>query len=114
MRIRFYANMRTTVGLDALDIVDLDGGTTLGNLLASLTQRFPQIRPHLFNPEGNLRQDVPIFINGRNPRLSGAGLDVPIASDAVISLFSPIFSGRMNVEVLRDADIDTPEQIHED
>jgi hypothetical protein len=41
----------------------------------------------LFDSAGNLRQDVPIFVDGRNPRLSGQGLDVRLDSDAVISFF---------------------------
>ena len=113
MRIRFFANMRTVVGQDALEIENLQGGNTLENLLASLIEQFPQIRPHLFDAAGNLRQDVPIFINGRNPRLSSEGTAAPIASYAEVCFFSPISSGRMNVEVLRDPDSDQREQTHE-
>lgn len=101
MRIRFYANLRTVVGRERLVIPDLEGGNTLRNLLTSLCQRFPQLQPDLFDAAGNLRPDVPIFINGRNPRLINQGLDIPIDPDAEISFFSPISSGRMNVEVLR-------------
>lgn len=113
MRIRFFANMRTVVGQDTLEIEDLEGGNTLENLLASLIEHFPQIRPHLLDRDGNLRQDVPIFINGRNPRLGREGIAAPIASDAEVCFFSPISSGRMNVEVLRDSDSDQREQTHE-
>lgn len=113
MRIRFFANMRTVVGQDTLEIEDLEGGNTLENLLANLVEHFPQICPHLFDADGNLRQDVPIFVNGRNPRLSREGMAVPIASDAEVCFFSPISSGRMNVEVLRNPDGNQREQTHE-
>jgi molybdopterin converting factor small subunit len=66
-----------------------------------LAERFPQIHPYLFDAINDLRQDVPIFVNGRNPRLDGA-LDTLLHPDDVISLFSPISSGKINVEVLRD------------
>jgi len=114
MRIRFFANMRTVVGQDTLEIEELEGGNTLENLLASLVQRFPQVRPHLFDSAGKLRQDVPVFINGRNPRLSSEGIDAAISSDAEVCFFSPISSGRMNVEVLRDAPLNVKDQNHED
>jgi hypothetical protein len=46
--------------------------------------------------------DVPIFVNGRNPRLETLGVDMPLRADDVISMFSPISSGKMNVEVMRE------------
>lgn len=101
MRIRFFANMRTLVGIDSLKIDYLEGGNTLGNLLSELSLRFPVMREHLFDADGNLRQDMPIFVDGRNPRLDHKGLDNLVASDAEVCFFSPISSGRMNVEVLR-------------
>lgn len=103
MLIHFYANMRTIVGRESFDITDFESNKTLGDLLESLVQQFPVLQSYLFNPKGDLRQDVPIFIDGRNPRLSNTGLDTLIKPDAVISLFSPISSGRMNVEVIRDS-----------
>jgi len=45
---------------------------------------------------------VPVYVNGRNPRLTPTGIDTPLESDSVVSFFSPISSGRMNVEVLRE------------
>ncbi|HSG25302.1 MAG TPA: hypothetical protein VLA32_04230 [Anaerolineales bacterium] len=102
MRILFYANMRTLVGQSALEIEQLDEGNTLGNLIMDLIRRFPQIRPHLLDEAGELRPDVPVFIDGRNPRLRNMGMDARIPLDAEICFFSPISSGRLNVEVLRD------------
>jgi molybdopterin converting factor small subunit len=101
MQIRFYANMRTIVGREVFDVADLSGIVTLRDLFLRLVEHFPDIYPHLFNANNTLRQDVPIFVNGRNPRLDGA-MDAPLHPDDVISLFSPISSGKMNVEVMRE------------
>ena len=101
MQIRFYANMRTIAGQETFDAAELGSVTTLRDLFLHLVQHFPHIRPHLFDANNNLRQDVPIFVNGRNPRLDGA-MDAPLHQDDIISLFSPISSGKMNVEVLRE------------
>ena len=100
MQVRFYANMRAIVGQEKIDIAELNGEATLRVLFETLAGRFPLIHPHLFDEKNNLRQDVPIFVNGRNPRLDGA-MDALLRSDDVISLFSPISSGKINVEVLR-------------
>jgi MoaD family protein len=101
MQIRFYANMRALMGREFFDVVDPSGVVTLRDLFIDLVDRFPEIHSQLFNADDNLRQDVPIFVNGRNPRLDGA-LEAPLHAGDVISLFSPISSGKMNVEVMRD------------
>ena len=98
--IRFYANLRTIANQSSLRL-DSASFPTLHAVLAELIRLYPEIDSHLFDPLGNLRKDVPIFVNGRNPRLQSVGIDSILNEEAVISLFSPIASGRMNVEVLR-------------
>ena len=102
MQIRFYANMRTIVGQEIFNVTDLSGDKTLRGLLNNLIENFPHLHPYLFNPNNSLRPDVPIFVNGRNPRLEKSGVDMPLGADDIISIFSPISSGKMNVEVMRD------------
>lgn len=101
MRIHFYSNMRSITGRDSFDISIADPIVTLRNLIIHLVVHFPDLRSQLFDENDNLRQDVPIFINGRNPRLNGA-LDAPLQPDDLISLFSPLSSGKLNVEALRE------------
>lgn len=96
----FYANMRTIAGLSELEI-PISTSTTLGDLLTGLEQRFPTLRHKLLNEQGRLYADIPIFVNGRNPRLAGAGILTPLHQDDVVTLFSPIASGRINVEEAR-------------
>jgi molybdopterin converting factor small subunit len=101
MQLRFYANMRTTVGLSALDINE-NGVNSIRKLISFLVEKYPETAFHLLDENGELRQDVPVYVDGRNPRLSAAGIDAPLKSDSVVSFFSPISSGKMNVEVLRE------------
>ena len=108
--IRFYANMRTITGRAGVEIAHSNAGT-LHELLLRLTDLFPGLHNLLLDERGSLYQDVPLFVNGRNPRLTSAGINTPLKPDDVISLFSPISSGRMNVEVLRTSAIDEQEQI---
>lgn len=100
--IRFYANLRTLADQPSLEM-DAASFPTLRAVLVELTRRFPEMESHLLDARGRLRQDVPVFVNGRNARLQSAGLDSILGNQDTISLFSPIASGRMNVEVLRDA-----------
>lgn len=101
MEARFYANMRTAIGVSALDVDDTRVDT-FRKLVAFLIERFPDVKYHLLDSNGDLRQDVPVYVDGRNPRLSAAGIDTPLQPVSVVSFFSPIASGRMNVEVLRE------------
>jgi MoaD family protein len=102
MQVRFYANIRTMVGQEIFDVADLNGNKTLRSLLNLLIENFPNIQPYLFNSKNDLLPDMPIFVNGRNPRLEKLGVDMPLGADDVISMFSPISSGKMNVEVMRE------------
>ena len=101
MQAKFYANMRTIIGVSSLDVDDR-GVDTFRKLTDYLIEQFPDAKPHLLDSNNNLRQDVPVYVDGRNPRLSKVGIDTPLKPDSVVSFFSPIASGRMNVEVLRE------------
>lgn len=101
MRIRFYSTMQTIAGRDSFDISNADHIVTLRSLINHLVVYFPDLHSQLFDANNDLRQDVPIFVNGRNPRLDGA-MDAPLQPDDLISLFSPLSSGKLNVEALRE------------
>lgn len=100
MQLRFYANMRTVIGSTSLEIGDVNVDT-FRKLLNFLVDRFPDTAFHLLDERGDLRPDAPVYVDGRNPRLLKDGIDSQLQSDSIISFFSPISSGRMNVEVLR-------------
>lgn len=101
MQARFYANMRSVMGTAALDVPDARVDT-LRKLLGWLIERAPEAHFQLLDAEGELRPDAPVYVDGRNPRLAPDGIDTPLQPDSVVSFFSPISSGRMNVEVLRE------------
>lgn len=101
MQARFYANMRTVVGTSTLD-VDNMGVDTLRKLVIFLVELYPDSKFHLLDERGDLRLDVPVYVDGRNPRLMKDGIDALLQPDSIVSFFSPISSGRMNVEVLRE------------
>jgi len=101
MQLRFYANMRTVIGNSSLEIND-ENVDTFRKLIDWLVRQHPSAGFHLLDEGGSLRQDVPAYVDGRNPRLLKDGIDTPLLQESVISFFSPIASGKMNVEVLRE------------
>ena len=101
MQLRFYANMRMVVGTMSLEINDT-GVDTFRKLVDLIVRRYPEAAFHLLDDHGRLRQDVPVYVDGRNPRLLKEGIDTPLQPESVISFFSPIASGKINVEILRE------------
>lgn len=101
MKINFYANLRKLTGQTHLDFTD-PNIYTLRGLFERLIELYPEIRLHLLDESDKVRQDLPVFVNGRNPRLIDGGIDARLQPDDEISLFSPISSGRLNVEVMRE------------
>ncbi|HLE91965.1 MAG TPA: hypothetical protein VI753_12510 [Anaerolineales bacterium] len=93
--------MRTVVGTSTLD-VDNMGVDTFRKLVIFLVELYPDSKFHLLDERGDLRPDVPVYVDGRNPRLMKDGIDALLQPDSIVSFFSPISSGRMNVEVLRE------------
>ena len=76
---------------DKHDSVDLTG-TTVAEVLASLTQKFPDLRKQLFNDEGKLRSFINVYLNDEDIRYLGK--DATPAADAdTLSLVPSIAGG---------------------
>ena len=67
-------------------------GETLGSALEDLTLRYPLLRPHLFDSEGNLRPYVNIFVNQDDTR-SLAGFDTPLEDRDKVMILPSIAGG---------------------
>ena len=95
IRVDFYGIYRPLVGARS---IELDAGLSVRQVLEIVTVRYPALRDELLDPQGRLYPWVPVYVNGRNPRLWADGLDRPIGAADVLSIFSPIASGKINVE----------------
>jgi len=60
-------------------------GGTVAELLANLIVCYPTLKPHLFEPSGNLRRHFNIFVNGEHIR-ELSGLDTPLKDDDKVIL----------------------------
>jgi len=99
MRVNFYGTLRDQTGNERMEM-DSHDGLTARQLIELLADRYPQLRDVLLDAHNRLYDYIPLFVNGRNPRLLPGGLDTPLENKDVISLFSTITVGRMNVEAL--------------
>jgi molybdopterin synthase sulfur carrier subunit len=98
MRVEFYSIYRPIVGGKS---IEFENDLTLRQLLEMIVTRYPLLRSELLDQHGQLYPWIPLYINGRNPRLFADGLDRPIGAAEVVSIFSPIASGKINVEETR-------------
>jgi MoaD family protein len=101
MHVEFYGVYRTIAGNKTIEIESAHG-MTARETLQMICARYPALSDELFNEHGDVYVYIPIYVNGRNPRLLENGLNTMLQPDDMLSLFSPISSGRMNVEVLRE------------
>lgn len=67
-------------------------GTTAGEVMQSLAESYPALRPHLYSPKGELRQYVNLFIDGENIK-SRQGLDTPVKPEDTIMLVPAVAGG---------------------
>jgi adenylyltransferase/sulfurtransferase len=60
--------------------------------MQEVTDRFPALRPHLFNGDGQLRPFVNLFLNDENIR-DLQGLETPLSTDDRLMLIPSIAGG---------------------
>ena len=97
VRVDFYGIYRPIAGSKTIEF-ELEREATIRDLLEAVVTRFPPLRVELLDLDGQLYPWIPLYVNGRNPRLWAEGLDRPIGAADVLSIFSPIASGKINVE----------------
>jgi molybdopterin converting factor small subunit len=101
MRVEFFGIYRTIANGKNIEVKS-GRNLTVRDILQTVCTRVPLLMNELFNEHGDLYPYIPVYINGRNPRLLEAGLNTLLQPEDVVSLFSPISSGRVNVEVLTE------------
>ncbi len=100
MKVNFFAAYREIVGGKTVEF-EIEHNATVRNLLEAVVTRFPPLRDELLDPQGQLYPWIPLYINGRNPRLLEHGVDSILQLDDVLSIFTPLASGRLNVEDIK-------------
>ena len=98
MRVDFYGVYRPIVGAKKIEV---EANLNLRQVLDIVVTRYPVLRAELLDGGGQVYPWIPLYINGRNPRLFADGQDRPIGAAEVVSVFSPIASGKINVEETR-------------
>jgi molybdopterin synthase sulfur carrier subunit len=67
-------------------------GSTVRDLLDDLTGRYPAIKGHLLDENGELNRFVNVYVNNEDVRL-GSGLDTGVADDATVIVLPAMAGG---------------------
>ncbi len=78
--------------VDKQDSVDVTGGT-VGEVLSTLTSKFPDLRKNLYNDEGKLRSFVNIYLNDEDIRYMSKEA-TPVKDSDTITIVPSIAGGR--------------------
>jgi MoaD family protein len=81
--LRAYTNQQDTVEAD---------GATVGEVLASLTSRYTDLRRHLYADDGKLRSFVNVYVNDDDIRYLDQ-LDTKVTDGDVISILPAVAGG---------------------
>jgi molybdopterin synthase sulfur carrier subunit len=73
--------------------LDTDVGDTFRQMLDEMLARWPTLARELLDRQGELRNNIHIFLNGRDVRYLD-GLDMPIPENADVCIFPPVGGGR--------------------
>ena len=77
------------------DTVEADGAT-VGEVLASLTTRFPNLKKQLYNDEGKLRSFVNVYLNDDDIRYLQKDA-TPVATTDTLSIVPSIAGGARRI-----------------
>ena len=91
MKVRVYATLRPIVGGATVDL-KTGPGDTFRDIIDELITRWPDMKAELYDRNGVMRNNIHVFLNGRDVRYLD-GLDMPIPEDGEVRIFPPVGGG---------------------
>lgn len=91
MDVAFYANLRQMAGGKHVAF-DLAPSATVRDLLDAICERFPAMKPFIWEAGGGLSDYIKVFVDGRESRHL-QGLETPVPPDASVDVFPPAAGG---------------------
>jgi len=91
MRVRVFATLRPIVGGREIDL-PLEDGSTVRELVASMIERWPELRELMLDDEGEISRRVHVFVDGRSTRHLPSGAQTQLRDGQEIDV-SPAVAG---------------------
>jgi adenylyltransferase/sulfurtransferase len=91
MKIHIPTPLRTyTAGLETVSI----SGTTVNTVFEQLTSKYPDLKQHLFTPEGKLRSFVNVYLNDDDIRYLESQQETTVKDSDELTIIPSIAGGR--------------------
>ncbi len=87
--LRIPTVLRPAMGGESTILVD---GSTIGDILAQVTQKYPAVKGQLLNDDGTLHRFLNVYVNDDDVRYLG-GVDAPVAESDEITLLPAVAGG---------------------
>ena len=91
MQVKLYASLRQAAGIKMMD-VDVNPGTTIGEVLTEVTRRYPVLVKFIWKDQGELSELAHVFINGENIRHL-SGVETQPKPEDHVDIFPPLVGG---------------------
>lgn len=92
MRIRFYATLRDAAQGKELDI-SVPAPTKLRIVLRAVTDGRPKLQSELWDEQGNLRDIIKVFVNGRQSEYLPERIETQVTDKDELDVFPPVGGG---------------------
>ena len=92
MQVNLYATFRLLAGQKSFE-VHLPPGATAAQAAECIVERYPVLREHWLDEQGELHAHVLLFINGHEARTLPEGLNTPLHPADVLDFFPPVAGG---------------------
>ena len=90
--VRIPTVLRSAVGGQSVVRVD---GSTIGEVLATVSAQYPAVSAQLFNDDGSLHRFLNIYVNDDDVRYIG-GLEAPVSPGDEITLLPAVAGGAVS------------------
>jgi len=92
LHVKFYATLRQIVGGKLVE-VEAPEGSTVGELLDQLIEKYPPLRHELFDEHGRLWRHVHVFVNGRDLPYLDDNLGTILKPEDAVNVFPAVGGG---------------------
>jgi len=92
MQANLYATFRLIAGVKSVDL-DLSPGSSIQQAIQALVARYPVLKKHWLDGQGELYPHVQVFLNGQAAETLAEGLATRLQSGDTLDFFPPVAGG---------------------
>jgi molybdopterin synthase sulfur carrier subunit len=89
--LRYFADYREITGLKEM-LIDVRENQTIGGLLRIMVNKYPALKPEIFEDQEELKESVTILVNGRSIEFLER-MKTRLQEGDMVTLFPPVAGG---------------------